>query len=115
VACDRVLSASQDYTRYGGPNYEKANDSCALANVYSRTSQNLPGTNSPYAAVPSGFSGTQSQQEFAATAGSLNQCSPYGAYYSLVPSSRIEGLLVSGDYCIDGRTSRNRPSRTLSG
>jgi len=65
--------------------------------VFSLNGQNLPGTNSTYAAVPTGFRGQPTRGEFSATAGTLNACS-FGAYTSFIPETKRYGLLVSAKY-----------------
>jgi iron complex outermembrane recepter protein len=66
---------------------------CPLANIFSTTGNNLPGTNSPYAAVSAG----STAQHYISTPGSLNQCSLLG-YESIIPITRREGLLIQGGY-----------------
>src|SRR5262249_11631269 len=58
---------------------------------------NLPGLSAPYAAVPAGYTGTPSVQEFVPTAGVLNRCSVY-RYASLIPASERGGVLLEGTY-----------------
>src|SRR5581483_3937590 len=71
----RRLSASNDYTAFGGPNNNV--NFCNPGNVLSVDGVTpLPGLGgATYAAVPSGFRGTPTVQEFQGTAGTLNSCS----------------------------------------
>ena len=92
---ERPLTANNDYRPYGGFDF-RANY-CNPGNVFSTNGNNLPGVGAPFAAVPAGFVGTPTQQEFAATAGRLNSCS-YGGYNSLIPATRRAGVLAQGSY-----------------
>jgi iron complex outermembrane receptor protein len=92
---ERALTASNDYRAFGGPNANGAN--CSPGNIYSTTGANLPGLNAPFAAVPAGFSGTPSIQEFQGTAGTLNKCALF-ADYSLIPPTRRSSVLVQGSF-----------------
>jgi len=92
---DRSLTANNDYRKFGG--IDAQTFGCNPGNVYTLDGGNLPGTTAPYAAVPHGFSGRPSQQEFAATAGTLNECSSLG-YGSLIPPSQREGVYGQVEY-----------------
>jgi iron complex outermembrane receptor protein len=92
---ERSITASDDHTRYGGT--DNRIYACNPGNVYSTTNANLPGTSSTYAAVPAGFTGTPTEQEFAATAGTLNRCNIFG-YSSSIPAVERAGLLAAGHY-----------------
>jgi iron complex outermembrane receptor protein len=49
-----------------------------------------------FAAVPAGFTGTPSIQEFSTTAGTLNKCD-IGGYSDLIPASHRVGMFASGN------------------
>jgi iron complex outermembrane recepter protein len=100
---DRKLTASNDYTPYGGPN--KNFPICNAASVFSTTGSNLPGLNSPHAAVPAGFKGTPSLAEFSGTADTLNSCSIQSEHGSLIPETHRIGALLTGDYTLTPNTS----------
>ena len=72
---------------------------CNPGNVFSLSGNNLPGLNSPYAAVPKGFTGTPSIQEFQGPAGKLNECS-LAQGTSLIPRSNRYGVFASGNYAL---------------
>ena len=96
AAFERNLTNDQDYRRYGGLNRDF--DVCPdQANVYALGGGNLPGVGAPYAAVPKGYTGTPSQQEFLATAGTLNQCSVF-RYASPIPATDRAGVLADGAF-----------------
>jgi iron complex outermembrane receptor protein len=97
-ASQRPLTASQDYTPYGGPN--KNYPMCNPGNVYSSDGVTpLPGLGTAtYAAVPARFSGTPSIQEFVPTAGTLNECSLFTAGRSLIPATHRAGVFAQGSY-----------------
>jgi iron complex outermembrane receptor protein len=91
----RSITADNDYAPYGGADARQA--SCSPGNVFSADGVTpLAGLGTAtFAAVPAGFHGPPSIQEFAATAGTLNLCSNY-AYSSYIPATRREGILASG-------------------
>jgi iron complex outermembrane receptor protein len=91
---ERPLTKNNNYTAFGS---RDANYSiCPQANVFSLTGENLPGLNSPYAAVPPNYYGRPSLAEFQNTAGALNQCSILQA--TLIPSTERWGLFLQGRY-----------------
>ncbi len=94
---DRAITANEDYRKFGG--IDGRSFYCSPGNVYSMNGANLPGTNAPYAAVPPGFTGAPTRQEFAATAGTLNACSPL-AYFDILPATRRFGTLASANYSL---------------
>jgi iron complex outermembrane receptor protein len=94
---DRSITASDDHVPQGG--LDRRTNTCSPGNIFSINGSNLPGINAPYAAVPSGFTGTPSISEFSGTAGTLNSCSHF-ALNSLIPETRRTGVLASGDYDI---------------
>jgi len=93
---ERRLTASGDFTPFGGQ--DTRGDECNPGNIFSIDGKPLPGLGTAtYAAVPSGFTGQPTKQEFAPTAGTLNKCS-LGAFGSLIPPSHRQGVLASGNY-----------------
>jgi len=92
---DRSITASQDYTRFGGPNNNLS--FCNLGNVFSIDGSNLPGLSAPYAAVPPGYTGKPSIGEFQPTAGTLNTCSVLNVA-DLIPESHHGGFFAQGTY-----------------
>lgn len=93
---DRLLSASNDYTNYGGPdsNYPI----CAPGNVFSTTGQPLPGapqgSAATYAAVTAAAkSGEPSFSQFGY--GALNECSILSGL-SLLPSTKRGSVFLQG-------------------
>lgn len=96
IAFDRALTANNDYTAFGGPDHRF--ETCSPGDVFSATGAPLPGLGSAtYAAVPAGFTGTPSIQEFQPTAGTLNKCS-LEAWRPLIPAGNRGGVLVEGSY-----------------
>ncbi len=95
LGTERPLSADNDYTAYGGPDERVA--FCNLGNVYFPKGYTLNGKSVPYAAVPAGYSGAPTVQEFNGTAGVLNQCSGF-AEIPIVPHTRREGAFLEGHY-----------------
>jgi len=96
VRSARALTASQDYTAYGGPNNN--GPFCNPGNVFSVDGTPLPGLGSAtFAAVPHGFTGTPTIAEFQGTAGTLNECSASAAG-SIIPATRRTGALLQGNY-----------------
>lgn len=92
----RTLTATQDYTSFGGPNTSEP--FCPRSNVYSTTGAPLPGLGSAaYAAVPAGLTGVATQSSFLKTAGQLNTCSYYG-YISQIPGAERTGLSLNAHY-----------------
>jgi iron complex outermembrane receptor protein len=92
----RELSGNLDFRPYGGPDNRVTYT--PLANIYSLNGQNLPGLNAQFAAVPLGFTGKPTIQEFRSTAGTLNTGSQYVDVASQIPASQQYGVFVNGDY-----------------
>ena len=93
---DRTLTNDNNYLAYGGPNanfYMCPNQ----ANIYSLNGGNLPGLSAPYAAVPTGYTGVPSREEFVPTAGTLNQCS-LGRWWSTIQGTERGSVLLQGSY-----------------
>jgi iron complex outermembrane receptor protein len=95
TTADRSLTASNDYTAYGGPNNNFPE--CNPGNIFSVTGGNLPGLNAPYAAVPAGYTGKPTIQEFLPTAGRLNQCGLFTGV-SLIPATDRAGVFIQGAF-----------------
>lgn len=96
----RTLTSSNDYSRYASDGgFDNRNPTCYPGNVFSTNGGNLPGLNSPYAAVPAGYTGTPSIAEFASTAGTLNECS-IEPYNSWIPETQREGFFLQGHYSL---------------
>jgi len=95
----RRLTQSNDYRAYGGTD-ANIND-CNPGNVFSLDGVTpLPGLGTAtYAAVPRGFTGTPSIQEFSGTVGTLNECG-VGFGNTLIPASRRTGVFAQGDYAL---------------
>jgi len=72
---------------------------CAPGNVFSLNGQNLPGLNSPQAAIPTGITGKPTIGQFVATAGQQNQCN-FFRNVSLLPDTQRTGALLSAHYAI---------------
>jgi iron complex outermembrane receptor protein len=94
---DRSITASNDYTAFGGPNNNLP--VCSPGNVFSVDGVTpLPGLGTAtYAAVPAGFNGKPSIEEFKGTAGTLKEC-PLLNGVSLIPATHRGGILVEGAY-----------------
>lgn len=92
---ERPITADNDYRSFGG--IDARYNSCNPGNVFSLDGSALPGVGASFAAVPAGFHGKPSQQEFAQTAGTLNACS-LNALASQIPQSRRAGLFAQGNY-----------------
>jgi len=101
---ERSLTASNDYTRFGGTdsNYPV----CNPANAYSPDDSALPGappgSGATYAALNASSAGKPPLGAF--TYGSLNECSLI-AGLSLIPETRRTGLFVQGHYDITPNVS----------
>ena len=72
---------------------------CSPGNVFSLDGQNLPGLNSPQAAIPVGVTGAPTRQQFVATAGQQNQCN-INRLFALLPATQREGALLSAHHAI---------------
>jgi len=94
---ERSITASSDFSSFGGPN--KNRYFCNPGNVFSPDQITpLPGLGgATYAAVPVGFAGTPSIDEFKGTAGSLNRCSIYTGF-SEVPASNRTGVFAEAHH-----------------
>jgi iron complex outermembrane recepter protein len=101
AASERSITADSNYIALGGPNRDYPD--CHPGNVFSVNGANLPGLNAPYAAVPAGFTGTPSLQEFRSTAGTLNECS-LEASSSLAPAMHRAGAFLHGTYSVSPST-----------
>ena len=93
---ERSITADEDFRKFGG--IDARSFSCNPGNVFAM-SGNLPGVGAPFAAVPTGFTGPPTQQEFAATAGTLNECS-LNAYNSFIPETHRAGVFAAGNYAL---------------
>ncbi len=93
---ERAITANNDYRRFGGPDTRFYD--CNPGNVFFQNGYSFNGQ-APvqFAAVPAGYTGTPSVQEFAGTAGTLNQCN-VDAEVSVIPASHRTGLLAEGSY-----------------
>ncbi|MEJ0037783.1 MAG: TonB-dependent receptor [Gammaproteobacteria bacterium] len=94
---EREITANRDYTRYGGVDYR--NYYCLPGNVYFKNGYSFNGQ-APvsYAAVPTGYTGQTTIQEFAGTAGTLNKCSNTYSGQSFIPAVQREGVVAQGSY-----------------
>jgi iron complex outermembrane receptor protein len=93
---ERTLTNDNNYVSDGGRNadyYMCPNQ----ANIYSLDGNNLAGLSAPYAAVPAGYTGAPTRQEFGPTAGSLNRCSLF-RYASQIQGTERAGILLTGTY-----------------
>jgi len=93
---DRTLTNDNNYVAYGGSNanlYMCPNQ----ANVYSLNGGNLPSLGAPYAAVPAGYTGVPSLEEFAPTAGTLNRCSLF-RYNSAILGTERGSVMLDGSF-----------------
>lgn len=93
---ERLLSASNDYIPFGGPDNNLP--ICSPGNVFSQNGAPLPGappgSGAPYAAVTGETeTGRPALSQF--TYGQLNECGLYTGM-SLVPSTERESVLVQG-------------------
>jgi iron complex outermembrane receptor protein len=93
----RALTATNDYRPYGGPDNNFA--ICSPGNVFSANGVTpLPGLGTTtYAAVPVGYMGKPSIQEFRGTAGTLNECPLLGGS-SIIPATDRAGVFAQGNY-----------------
>ena len=92
---DRSFSASSDFTAQGGS--DARYPICNPGNVYFPNGYTINGQVVYQAAVPQGYKGTPTVQEFAGTAGTQNLCSVF-PYASTVPQMKREGAFLSGHY-----------------
>lgn len=92
---DREIAANQDYRRFGGPDVRS--NASNPGTIHSRSTGNLPGLNSPVAAVPSGSTGVGLRpSDFSATAGQQNRGN-LGAFRSFLPDSERYSGFLSGE------------------
>ena len=96
---ERSITANNNYTPFGG--IDARSFECHPGNVFTIDGSNLPGVGAPFAAVPTGYTGTPTQGEFSGTAGTLNKCSNEG-YYSFIPRTNRESILGQGNYQLTG-------------
>lgn len=97
---ERSIVANGDHTQDGGPNLTQY-AVCSPGNVFFPNGFSFDGgkTTVQYAAVPKGYTGAPSLQEFAGTAGALNTCNgPFTTGASLIDSSRRLGAYLTGKY-----------------
>ncbi len=93
---DRSLWRDQDYRRFGGTDQRSTNSN--PGNVSSRSGGNLPGLNSPIAAVPVGSSGEGlTPADFVATAGQRNLES-LARYDAIVPEVERMSAVLFGEF-----------------
>jgi len=95
LTADRAITRSNNYTAFGGPDNNYF--TCSPGNVFSVDGSNLPGLSAPYAAVPSGTTGTPSIQQFVPTAGTLNKCALLQGV-SVIPKTDRLGVFAQGNY-----------------
>jgi iron complex outermembrane receptor protein len=93
----RALTASSNFTAYGGPNNNFP--VCTPGNIFSVDGVTaLPGLGTAtYAAVPNGFKGTPSIQEFQGTAGTLNECG-LSAPVDFIPTTHRQAIFATGHF-----------------
>jgi iron complex outermembrane recepter protein len=121
---ERDLWRNQDYRRFGGTDYRVSTTN--PGNVYSLTSQPLPGLSSRRAAVPSGTSGLElTAADFSATDGSTNLRSSFSDWsvtprtyrtsgYGTAEFSFSEKVTVFGEALVaDGEVTTQRPPPSL--
>jgi len=102
VGTDRALTATDDFTPFGGQDTRQAE--CNPGNVLSVNASPLPGLGTAtLAAVPAGFTGQPTREEFLPTAGTVNKCG-LGAYGSLIPPTDRQSALVLGNYDVSPST-----------
>lgn len=94
---ERDLWKNQDYRRYGGQDYRVS--ATNPGNVYSLTSQPLPGLSSSQAAVPLGTTGQLTPADFFATDGATNRASSFSDW-SITPPSRRWSVYASTEYLL---------------
>jgi iron complex outermembrane receptor protein len=97
LGAQRQLTSTIDFPA-NYPSFLYVSGDCSPGDVYSLNGQNLPGLSSTEAGVPAGgISGIPTIQEFAATAGKLNQCNNL-RYRAIIPHTQQESALLSADY-----------------
>jgi iron complex outermembrane recepter protein len=93
---ERSITRNADYRPLGG--VDARVDFCNPGNVFFPNGYSFNGQPAvQYAAVPAGFSGHPSVQEFAPTAGTLNKCT-FNVTDSFIPPTHREGVLAQGDF-----------------
>lgn len=97
MGAEREPIRNQDFRRFGGTDYRSINAN--PGNISSGTSANLPGLNSPFAAVPVGSSGIDlTPQDFTSTTGLLNRNrTSLGRFLSIVPEVSRLSLITSAE------------------
>lgn len=88
----------QDYTRYGGRDFRTVAPS--PGNVISRTTGNLPGLPSRFAAVPTEIGEGTTISDFMATAGQRNSLESVGQYASFTPTSSKQSAVALVDFAL---------------
>jgi iron complex outermembrane receptor protein len=92
---DRAITANDNKTPFGGTNHQL--DICNPGTIYFPNGFSFNGQPPvQLAAVPAGYTGTPSIQEFKATAGVDHLCN-IGGYADLIPSSDRYGLFAAGN------------------
>lgn len=105
-ASERAFFRDADYRRFGGP--DARTRSCTPGTVSSVSGANLPGLDSPLAAIPSGAQGAGLQvADFVAGAGQPNLCNPYanGRGIALVNATELVGVHALGQHRLGGSWS----------
>jgi len=96
TGAERSITATQDFTGFGGTDQRSTTGNPGT--VYSRTTQNLPGLDARFAAVPTGSSGTGlTPADFAATAGLVTRTSTFAKRSFFAPQDRL-GVLAYGTF-----------------
>ena len=95
VGSERALFGDQDFRRFGGPDRRTLN--AHPGNITARGAGNLPGLNSPFAAVPVGSTGVGlTPADLAATAGQRRFASP-NQYRPVVPAAERLSAAAFGE------------------
>jgi iron complex outermembrane receptor protein len=93
---ERSITASNDFRPFGGADARSLE--CSPSNVFFPGGYSFNGQPPvKYAAVPVGYTGTPSIQEFASTAGTLNKCS-LNSYIPNIPATHRSGVFAFGNY-----------------
>lgn len=102
MGSERELWRDQNYSRFGGRDYRVS--ATHPGNVYSLTSQPLPGLVTSRAAVPFGATGNLARADFRATDGMTNLESPF-SQWSITPPSRRSSAYGSIEYALSDKIS----------
>jgi iron complex outermembrane receptor protein len=99
LGSERTLTASNDYTSYGGADNNVS--VCNPGNVFFPNGYSFNGQ-APvkYAAVPKNPSQTPNVQDFSHTAGALNECALASSTLSLIPDTRHASALLNGEFTL---------------